>query len=147
MFEGRDRRRAAGAGLVTGLGLSFLAVHVTNVVSPSADQWGFALGFVFPALMAATLTAVGILLLAGRTVGSALRIGAWSFVGAVTASLAGILITLYQIAEGGSMTHVTYVISNVATYGGIMGSSSASTTPNTSRPPTSCPPRRAAPTR
>lgn len=121
MFEGRERRRAAGSGLVTGLGLSFLVVHVTNAVRPGEDPWSFALGFVFPTLMAATLTAIGILLLRGRTMGSALRVGAWSFVGATTASIAGIIISLYQISEGATLTNVTYVISNVATYGGIMG--------------------------
>jgi len=121
MLEGSDRRRAAGSGLVTGLGLSFLVVHLNNALTPNQGAWGFALGIVFPTLMAAALTAVGILLLMGRTMGSALRVGGWSFVGAVTASLAGILISLYQITEGVELSHVTYVISNVATYGGIMG--------------------------
>ncbi len=121
MEVGVERRRAAGAGLVTGVAGYLTSVHVHHALQPFEGLISLLVGITVPLALSLTLFVIAAFLVVGTVNGSALRIGSWCLLGAIATGTAGILIALWQFAQGGYVTNLSVVIGNVGTYGAVGG--------------------------
>jgi len=121
METGAERRRAAGAGLVTGVAGYLTSVHVHHAIEPLSGVVSMVVGITIPLALSLTLFVIAAFLLVGTVNGSALRVGSWCLLGVIAAGITGMLITLSQVSEGSVVTDLPYLISNIGTYGAIGG--------------------------
>lgn len=121
METGVERRRAAGAGLVTGVAGYLTSVHVHHAGEPLSGLVSMMVGITIPLALSLTLFVIAAFLLVGTVNGSALRVGAWCLLGVLGTGIIGMLIAVAQVSEGGYVTNLPYLISNVGTYGAIGG--------------------------
>ena len=116
-----EHRRAAGAGLVTGVAGYLTSVHVHHALQPLQGMLSMIVGITLPLALSLTLFVIAAFLAVGTVNGSALRVGGWCLLGAIATGVTGILIALAQMAQGGYVADLALVIGNVGTYGAVGG--------------------------
>lgn len=121
MERAAERRRAAGAGLVTGVAGYLTSVHVHHAVQPLDGLIWMIVGITLPLALSLTLFVIAAFLVVGTVHGSALRVGGWCLLGAIGTGVTGILIAIAQMAQGGYVADLSLVIGNVGTYGAVGG--------------------------
>ncbi|MFB6152656.1 MAG: sensor histidine kinase [Halodesulfurarchaeum sp.] len=121
MSGAADWRRAAGAGLVTGVAGYFTSVHVHHAVQPLQSLQTMLFGITIPLALSLGLFVVAALLATGSLEGSPLRIGTWCLIGTVVTGLSGLLIVLSQLSAGRTVGNLVFLIGDIGTYGAIGG--------------------------
>lgn len=121
METAAERRRAAGAGLVTGVAGYLTSVHVHHAIEPLSGVISMIVGTTIPLALSLTLFVIAAFLLVGTVNGSALRVGGWCLLGVLATGTIGILIAISQGTRGGYVADLPYVINNIGTYGAIGG--------------------------
>lgn len=121
-MERIDLRRAGGLISVFGVGVGFAAVHLAHGLSEGEDLSTALFGIVIPTMLALVLLGCGYWLRRSDFgPEGVLRVGIWCPLGAAAMSAAGILIVLYQRAEGVQVSDGGFVVANAATVGAVVG--------------------------
>ena len=117
-------RRALGAGIVAGLGASGLVIHITLGLKELQEDVLIAIfGVLTPVLLSILLVAAGYLLVVNDDMPDQyiLRSAAWCLLGTAVLSASGVLIILYQGANGVTLVNRFFVVSNSGTWGATIG--------------------------
>lgn len=121
---GIDYRRALGAGVVGGLGASGLVIHITlGLKELQQDVLTAVFGVLIPVLLSILLVAAGYWLVVNHEMPDqyVLRTAAWCLLGTAVLSASGVLIILYQEANGVMLVNRFFVVSNSGTWGATIG--------------------------
>lgn len=110
-----------GVGIIGGIGLSTLCVHVLHLLVRAENLPATLLGAVLPALLSSILLAMAMWIHLRGFDEVVVRAGVWCLVGTVV--LIGVSVTsfTYQFAKGVAMVDPIFVVSNHVTVGAIMG--------------------------
>ena len=121
---GIDYRRAIGAGTIGGLGASGLVIHITlGLKELQQDVLTAIFGVLVPVLLSILLVAAGYWLVVNNEMPDEyiIRSAAWCLLGTVVLSASGVLIILYQQANGVTLVNRFFLVSNSGTWGATIG--------------------------
>ncbi len=127
-YRGGDHlvsRRTLSAGVLTGSGILLAVVHILHGIEnlqAGVGLYGLVLGVVGPALLAGALVVAGYRLWQSDVTSTQLqRIVGWFFVGTVGMLFLAGSAVVYEQFHGAQLTHLPFVLVNVATGGGLVG--------------------------
>lgn len=111
-----------GVGVVGGIGLSTLSIHLAGVATTGTGLFSLLSGSVLPGVLSLLLLVIGAWVYQQGSGKMALRVGSWCLVGALALTGVSVMSVVYQSTNGVSMVDLRFVVTAHATVGAVLGS-------------------------